>query len=143
MVPKKIQWQLLISSFQHFPRLNLMLLMLSLDLLSGCTSARQNYSWTSWTKDVDSPGIQYRYLCSGEQFNGSKFTKWEVEVYNDYPAPVALTLAIIEEATGNHGSEQKTVAIPPASLKTITFFNSTINCQQIGQIAFLEVQILP
>ncbi len=141
MVPKKIQRQLLTQPY--LPLLKPFLI-LSVALLSACqTSFMNNSSWSSWTKDVDSPGIHYRLLCAGNNFSGSKFTKWEVEIFNDYTEPLALTLAVAEAESGKESSEHKSVAIPPASLRTVVFYNCSVHCQQQVQINFLEVQMLP
>ena len=141
MVPKKIQRQLLIPPYLPLLKLASTLLIL---LQPACQNPTGHQSsWTSWIKDVDSPGIHYRLLCAGKNFSGSKFTKWEVEVFNDYSEPLALTLAVAEAETGKESSEHKSVAIPPGSLKTVVFYNCSVHCQQQAQINFLEVQMLP
>lgn len=119
------------------------ILLVCLSLLSACYTTRQSPQWVSWTKDTDHPGIQHRSICYGKNFNGSKFTRWEVEIYNDYTEPLAITLNLSNVETGKQSSERKTLAIPPASLRKVVFYNCTISCQQKPQIVFIEVQMLP
>jgi len=112
-------------------------------ILFSCNASHQNYTRAMWIKDTDNPGIQYRPICTGKSFKGSKFSKWEIEIFNDYTQAIALTIVLVTEKSGEESSERKTIAIPPASLRKTIFFNCTLNCQQKAKIDFLDVQMLP
>lgn len=124
-------------------KVNFIFLLFISIILFSCNAAHQNYPQATWVKDTDNPGIHYRPVCTGKTFKGSKFSKWEIEIFNDYTQAIALSMVIVTEQSGKESSERKTIAIPPASMRKTVFFNCILNCQQNAKIEFLEVQMLP
>lgn len=111
--------------------------------LISCKVPTQTTEWISWTKDNDSPGIQYRTMCLGKSFKGSKFNKWEVEVFNDYNETISFKVVICDGLDGKETSETRTMIVPSSTLKKVPFYNTTLNCYQKHKVEFLDVQFIP
>jgi hypothetical protein len=87
----------------------------------------QKKTWSSWQKNNDSPGLHYRYSCSGK-VKRSKFYKWEVEFYNDYDSKIEFD-AVLINYLGHQVSEEYKVVVLPATIQKRTFFNGTADCR--------------
>lgn len=111
-------------------------------MFNSCKSSSQVSEWVSWTKDKDSPGIQYRTICAGKNYTGSKFNKWEIEVYNDYNETISLKVVICDGSSGKESSEIKSMIVPSSSLRKIPFYNTTLACHEKPLVEFLEVQFI-
>lgn len=117
------------------------LMILSL-MFNSCKSSSKVSEWVSWTKDIDSPGIQYRTICAGKTYTGSKFNKWEIEVYNDYSETLSLKVVICDRSSGKESSEIKNMIVPASTLRKIPFYNTTLACHEKPAIEFLDVRFI-
>jgi hypothetical protein len=111
--------------------------------LISCKTSTRVSEWVSWKKDNDSPGLHYRSICLGKNYKGSKFFKWEIEVFNDYHETVSFKVVICDGLNGKEASEIRTMIVPSSTLKKVPFYNNLLNCHQKHDVKFLNVQFIP
>lgn len=123
---------------------NIMLTLLMLVLLQGsaCTAGMTFNEWIGWKKYRDAPGISYRMRCLGSSFTGSRFSRYEVELFNHYPDAVALSFFMkgVEE---KQRSEIISLKLQSSSRRKVNLYNVRTGCVDSASIYIEDMVFRP
>lgn len=109
---------------------------------SSCTSGMSFNEWIGWKKYRDAPGISYRLRCMGSTFTGSRFSRYEVELFNHYPDAVSLQFFMrSEEEQGR--SEMVKLRLQSSSRRKVNLYNVRTGCVDSASIHIEEMVFRP
>lgn len=111
-------------------------------LFSTCTPEANFNNWVGWKKYRDAPGISYRLRCLGSAFTGSRFSHYEVELFNHYPDPVALRF-FMKGVEKNERSEIIKLRIQSSTRRKVSLYNVRTGCLDSASLYIDEMKFRP
>ncbi|MFA0960446.1 hypothetical protein AB9P05_01435 [Roseivirga sp. BDSF3-8] len=109
---------------------------------SACTTGMTFNEWVGWKKYRDAPGISYRLRCLGSSFTGSRFSRYEVELFNHYPDPVALSF-FMKGMEEKERSEIVNLKIQSSTLRKVNLYNVRTGCVDSASIYIEDMVFRP
>jgi hypothetical protein len=98
--------------------------------------------WIGWKKYRDAPGISYRLRCLGSSFTGSRFSRYEVELFNHYPDPVSLQFFMQGEQVQER-SEIVKLKLQSSARRKVNLYNVRSGCVDSASLYIQEMVFRP